>query len=188
MKCKECQQLLYDYIDNKLHAVPLDLLREHLDNCPACGAVYAREKQLVRDFHETAARLGKQLHFQFRPAASLDRRTGPTPGWWYLPTVKWAGAAVLLAVLVIGVKLMIFRPTELQSDRSAQVAAPGMAVEQRTQSGRQKAQEEGLIQVISIEGAAGQLDETHYRWETDGLIAEITVEVSSPRVVRKSKG
>ena len=188
MRCKECQQLLYEYIDNTLPPVRSDLLREHLDNCPVCRAFYAQEKELARDFRETAVRLEERLHFQFRRPASLGRRPDPVPRWLSFPAVKWATAAIMLTVLIVCVKLLIRRHPETQLDRTAWVAAPGTTMGHQTPPGRQSEDEEGIIQIISIEGAAGQVDETHFRWETDGFIAEITVEVATPRLIGKSKG
>ena len=184
MRCKKYQQLLYEYLDNTLSAEQSNRLREHLDGCPACSAVYAQEKELSREFHETAARLGRQLQFQFRPPAPLDRKPDPASSWLAFPAVKWATAAIMLAVLILCVKLLIVRFPEAQLDRTVRVAPPSPAVGHQTPPGHQSENEEGIIQVISIEGVSGQLDETHYRWETDGLIAEITVEVAGPRVVR----
>ena len=188
MRCKKCQQSLYEYIDNTLPSEQSILIREHLDDCPVCLAFYTSERKLSQDFHETAARLEERLHFQFRRPTLLDRKPDPAPSWLTFPAVKWATAAIVLVVLIVCVKLPIVRLPESHLDRTVRVASPRAAEGNQTPSRSQSENGEGIIQVISIEVASGQLDETHYRWETDGLIAEITVEVAAPRVVRNSKG
>ncbi|HVN82707.1 MAG TPA: zf-HC2 domain-containing protein [Terriglobia bacterium] len=188
MRCKRCQQFLFEYRDKTLAFEQVKLIREHLDDCPVCRAVYAKEEELDRDIHETAAKLQERLHFQFQWPASLDRRPDPAPRWFSFPAVKWATAAITLAVLIVGVKLLIFRHPETQWDRTARVVAPGTAVEQQTQPGQQSENEEGIIQIISIEDASGQVDETLFRREINGVIADITVEVTAVRVEGGSKG
>jgi predicted anti-sigma-YlaC factor YlaD len=188
MRCKKCQQSLYEYIDNTLPSEQSNLIREHLDDCPDCRAFYASEWELSRNFHETAARLEERLHFQFRQPDSLDRSPNPIPSRLSFPVVKWASAAILLTILMVCTKLLIFRPSERQLDQSARIAGSSVAAGHQNQSEDQSDNEKGIIQIISIEDASGQVDETLFRREIDGVIADITVEVTAVRVEGKSKG
>lgn len=188
MKCKECRQDLYDYRDIALSAGRVILIREHLENCPSCREVYLQEMELSQTFRKTADRVGERLHFQFQPTISQNRKRVPAPSRLSLPLVKWATAAAIVAILAVCARFLVLQESKPTTDPVARVARSDATPGTQPQAGNQSENERDLIQVISIEDDSGQLNETHFRQEKDGMIYEITVEVTAVRLAGQSKG
>ena len=45
--CQEALDKLYAYLDKELDPDSVDLIREHVDDCPPCGGAFAFEEKLL---------------------------------------------------------------------------------------------------------------------------------------------
>jgi predicted anti-sigma-YlaC factor YlaD len=59
MTCHECQKHLVGYIHNELKPHLRRRVAYHLDDCPACYAVYGRQRELARELQLTIPLIGR---------------------------------------------------------------------------------------------------------------------------------
>jgi hypothetical protein len=188
MKCKECCLDLYDFRDGRLSAERVNLIRLHLEDCTSCRELYLQEMELSRTFHETANRVGERLHFQFPPANPRNRKPVPASNRLSSPVMKWATAAAIVAIVAVCATILVLKEPRPSTVHIARLARSGAMPGTKSQAGNQLENEKDLIQVISIEDDSDQLNETHFRQEKDGMIYEITVEVTAVRLAGQTKG
>ncbi len=178
MKCKRCRQYLYDYVDNTLMPPQMEEIRKHLNLCPACRMVYDQERELLRDFQETAADLKGGLHFQFQLPGLSRAKTSQVESRVVSMGLKWATAAVSIVALIVSIRFLFFPPSERRPDQKPGTIVQTTQSEIQAQAGVENRDGNGIIQIISIEDDSSQLSETHFRQESVGLITDITVEVT----------
>jgi hypothetical protein len=185
MKCKECQQHLYEYRDQSLERFWLDEIRTHINHCPACREIFGQEEELAREFQQMGASLQARLQFQFQaPPLSGIKQVTPKTRPMALG-LKWALATALGLLLIVFAKFLLYPPAERQTEPGPTVAMQNGTGGGQQRTGRNGTEGNGLIQVISIEDETGAWSETHFRQETAGLISDITVEVNAIRVLNR---
>lgn len=113
MKCKAIQELLLDYIDNKLSAGKSRKITEHISNCETCERIYERHQktnEALKEFGE-AVRTG-MVDVEAPPL--LPRRPIWARIWNGLktPVPVWIPSAVYVAILLIFATL-VYSPLEL---------------------------------------------------------------------------
>ncbi len=188
LKCKECRQELYEYRDNTLSAGRVSLLRAHLENCPSCRVFYLQEMELSQTFREMADSLEERLHGQFQPTIPQNRKPAPAPHRLAMPMVRWAAATAIVVILAVSVKIFIFQGSKPATDPMARMARSSVQSGTQPPAGNVSGNERDVIQVITMEDDSGQLNETHFRQEKDGMVCEITVEVTAVRLAEPFKG
>lgn len=181
MNCEECGHYLYEYFDNTLKPDLSEAIRGHLETCPACREIYDRERELSDSFREVAARLDERLQFQFRVPVPTGNRPVEAGSFRHPLFVKWAMASVLMGILIVSAMFLLFPPSEKSPGQMARLAKPNAQGGTQLPAGGEAIEENGTIQIISIEEEAGQLNETHFRQESGGVITNITVEVTGLR-------
>ncbi len=90
MSCKSCRRKIFDWRDGNLAASEREAVRAHLDACPACRA-----------FYEEEARLGARFPGAFAHLAAGRRTRRSLPATGRLRWAAAAGAAALLALIVL---------------------------------------------------------------------------------------
>jgi hypothetical protein len=178
MTCKECGVHLYEYLDNSLRPDLSEAVRKHLDFCPACQEVYQQERELSRRFREAAARLDERLHFQFQMPLPAGNRPADAGSFRHPLFVKWVMASVLVGILIVSAMFLLYPPSEKSPDQMARLAKHTGLGGNQLRTGGEAKEENGTIQIISIEDGSAQLNETHFREESGGVITDITVEVT----------
>jgi anti-sigma factor RsiW len=107
MTCAEFQEHLDPFVDNELGLAEAQKIQQHLEQCPACEAIYASRLAVRESLQKPEVRftLPEDLHSQIR--AELSKQVPPSSrsGWrlptfqvsnWLLPAL--AGAAAVLLV------------------------------------------------------------------------------------------
>ena len=178
MKCKRCRQSIYEYVDNTLMPPQMEEIRNHLNECSACRMVYDQERELLRDFQETAADLKERLHFQFQLPDLSRAKPSRAESRVLSMGSKWATAVVSIVVLIVSTRFLFFSPSEKRPDQKTGTVVQTTQSGNQVQAGVENQGGNGIIQIISIEDDSSQLSETHFRQESFGLITDITVEVT----------
>ena len=109
MTCSSVAPLLEAHLDGELDANQQALVREHLDQCPSCGAAYGRLERLREDLRSPS--------LYFRAPESLGRRVASalreSPQTQALTLVwpwKWIALAASIALAIsLGANLLLTR-------------------------------------------------------------------------------
>ena len=103
MNCRECAELLYDYLDNELNSMTCRDVENHLASCGACRAQLEEIKASLALYRHHIAAVELDEAFTGRVLASLPE---PARAMALSRFLVVLGAA-LLALLVIGMALVL---------------------------------------------------------------------------------
>lgn len=102
---------------------------DHLRECPACAALWDRQRSLAAGLREVAAdsaRLGAPARVEARLVAAFRGQVAPVPrrngARWWLPLMTWSSAAAATAALAVF--LLRDRPAQPPVRSEPSVAAP----------------------------------------------------------------
>ncbi|MDD2709709.1 MAG: anti-sigma factor [Verrucomicrobiae bacterium] len=140
MKCSQCQDLLFEYLDGTLPSASQASVQEHLRECSSCRTVFEREKQFSGSL---PGLLGEQTvlmelppQFHQKVLSRLERDAHPVLkgdfSWFEQCAHAWAGVAAIAVLMFSIAALFVIRDSLGQRavcfSKAAFYRLPGVAV------------------------------------------------------------
>lgn len=185
MNCKKCRKQLHDYRDKTLDSFQREDVEKHLEICPACLEAYHSEAELAREFQQWAAGIKEHPSFTLHPSTLLGGYKPWSGKGKAFQVLSWGTAVATVLLVILFGKHLLFSPLEKSPGTGPTVAMKGGMEVGLHDSRHNGAGGNELIQVISMEDESGQWSETNFRQESAGLVTNITVEVTSVRLLNQ---
>jgi anti-sigma factor RsiW len=120
MTCSSSQHSIEAYLDGELAMSELAEVREHIDSCASCAALYRRLEKLRSDLRAQAPRYTAPLHLQQRIHVALQKAAKNEAPRRALPWNWAAVAATVLLCASLGWNLALLRSRSPAGDSLAQ--------------------------------------------------------------------
>lgn len=104
MDCRDCQDLLIDYLDGSLHQGEAQVLQDHLRGCPACQKEEAALMAVLREARAPLSEPAELFWVNFLPRVRERIAARPEP-WFSLffkPAVGWGSLSLATLALLAG--------------------------------------------------------------------------------------
>jgi hypothetical protein len=104
MDCRDCQDLLIDYLDGSLHQGEAQAFQDHLRGCPACQKEEAALMTVLREARAPLSEPSELFWVNFLPRVREGIAARPEP-WFSLlfkPAVGWGSLSLATLALLAG--------------------------------------------------------------------------------------
>lgn len=104
MKCKECSELLIDYMHNELSAELKDMVKDHISSCSKCSKEFEEFAEIKMAAQiETLPEVSSEVLSKLSKAAGKDVKKVRTPFW-----KKWSYSPILIPTLTTAIALSVW--------------------------------------------------------------------------------
>lgn len=118
MSCKECRELMYEYVDGSLSQERKQEISAHLKVCRECREVYEEEARISAFLKEAMVRRTSSLEIDqsvfLRMKEKKQRKKSPVFGWRWADLLSKPVTIVIVAMMIF---LSIFVFHSLKSDQ-----------------------------------------------------------------------